>query len=45
LKTVASASGEFARQSKKLQQPLRFLAEIPGDLLNQWNLRPSNSYQ
>ena len=28
-----------------MQQPSRFLAEIPGDLLNQWNLRPSNSYQ
>ncbi|HEY5505634.1 MAG TPA: type I restriction enzyme HsdR N-terminal domain-containing protein [Sedimentisphaerales bacterium] len=25
--------------------PSRFLSEIPGDLLNQWNLRPSNSYQ
>src|SRR5208283_2228247 len=29
----------------EMQQPSRFLAEIPGDLLNQWNLRPSNSYQ
>jgi hypothetical protein len=29
----------------KSGQPARFLAEIPGDLLNQWNLRPSNSYQ
>jgi DNA helicase-2/ATP-dependent DNA helicase PcrA len=28
-----------------MQQPSRFLSEIPGDLLNQWNLRPSNSYQ
>jgi DNA helicase-2/ATP-dependent DNA helicase PcrA len=28
-----------------MQQPSRFLAEIPADLLNQWNLRPSNSYQ
>jgi DNA helicase-2/ATP-dependent DNA helicase PcrA len=28
-----------------MQQPSRFLAEIPGDLLNQWNLRPANSYQ
>jgi DNA helicase-2/ATP-dependent DNA helicase PcrA len=28
-----------------MQQPSRFLAEIPTDLLNQWNLRPSNSYQ
>ena len=28
-----------------MQQPSRFLAEIPGDLLNRWNLRPSNSYQ
>jgi DNA helicase-2/ATP-dependent DNA helicase PcrA len=27
------------------QSPSRFLAEIPGDLLNQWNLKPSNSYQ
>jgi DNA helicase-2/ATP-dependent DNA helicase PcrA len=27
-----------------MQQPSRFLAEIPDDLLNQWNLRPSNSY-
>jgi len=27
-----------------MQQPSRFLAEIPGELLNQWNLRPSNSY-
>jgi DNA helicase-2/ATP-dependent DNA helicase PcrA len=27
-----------------MQQPSRFLSEIPGDLLNQWNLRPSNSY-
>ena len=28
-----------------MQQPSRFLAEISADLLNQWNLRPSNSYQ
>jgi DNA helicase-2/ATP-dependent DNA helicase PcrA len=28
-----------------MQQPSRFLSEIPGDLLNQWNLRPSNSYR
>jgi DNA helicase-2/ATP-dependent DNA helicase PcrA len=28
-----------------MQQPSRFLSEIPGDLLNRWNLRPSNSYQ
>ena len=28
-----------------MQQPSRFLSEIPADLLNQWNLRPSNSYQ
>jgi hypothetical protein len=28
-----------------MQQPSRFLAEISGDRLNQWNLRPSNSYQ
>ena len=27
------------------QSPSRFLSEIPGDLLNQWNLRPSNSYR
>ena len=27
-----------------MQQPSRFLSEIPGDLLNQWNLRASNSY-
>jgi DNA helicase-2/ATP-dependent DNA helicase PcrA len=27
-----------------MQQPSRFLAEIPGDLLNRWNLRPANSY-
>ena len=27
-----------------MQQPSRFLSEIPGDLLNQWNLRPSNAY-
>jgi hypothetical protein len=27
------------------QQPSRFLSEIPGDLLNQWNLRPPNSYR
>jgi DNA helicase-2/ATP-dependent DNA helicase PcrA len=27
-----------------MQQPSRFLSEIPGDLLNKWNLRPSNSY-
>ena len=31
--------------SDAMQQPSRFLAEIPGDLLNKWNLRPSNSYQ
>jgi DNA helicase-2/ATP-dependent DNA helicase PcrA len=24
-----------------MQQPSRFLAEIPGDLLNQWNLKPA----
>jgi DNA helicase-2/ATP-dependent DNA helicase PcrA len=24
-----------------MQQPSRFLSEIPGDLLNQWNLRPA----
>jgi len=29
----------------KSWQPSRLLSEIPGDLLNQWNLRPSNSYQ
>jgi DNA helicase-2/ATP-dependent DNA helicase PcrA len=28
-----------------MQQPSRFLSEIPGDLLNQWNLRQSNFYQ
>jgi DNA helicase II / ATP-dependent DNA helicase PcrA len=28
-----------------MQQPSRFLSEIPGDLLNQWNLRPANSYR
>jgi DNA helicase-2/ATP-dependent DNA helicase PcrA len=27
-----------------MQQPSRFLSEIPADLLNQWNLRPANSY-
>jgi DNA helicase-2/ATP-dependent DNA helicase PcrA len=27
-----------------MQQPSRFLSEIPGDLLNRWNLRPSNRY-
>jgi hypothetical protein len=26
------------------QLATRFLSEIPGDLLNQWNLRPSNAY-
>ena len=30
--------------SDAMQQPSRFLSEIPGDLLNQWNLRPSNAY-
>jgi DNA helicase II / ATP-dependent DNA helicase PcrA len=28
-----------------MQQPSRFLSEIPEDLLNRWNLRPSNSYR
>jgi DNA helicase-2/ATP-dependent DNA helicase PcrA len=28
-----------------MQQPSRFLSEIPGDLLNKWNLRPANSYR
>jgi ATP-dependent DNA helicase UvrD/PcrA len=27
------------------QSPSRFLSEIPKDFLNEWNLRPSNSYQ
>ena len=27
------------------QSPSRFLSEIPKELLNEWNLKPSNSYQ
>jgi DNA helicase-2/ATP-dependent DNA helicase PcrA len=28
-----------------MQQPSRFLSEIPGSLLNRWNLHPANSYR
>jgi hypothetical protein len=28
-----------------MQQPSRFLSEIPKDLLNEWNLRLANAYR
>jgi DNA helicase-2/ATP-dependent DNA helicase PcrA len=28
-------------ENDAMQQPSRFLSEIPGDLLNKWNLKPS----
>jgi DNA helicase II / ATP-dependent DNA helicase PcrA len=35
----------YGNSGDTIQQPSRFLSEIPGDLLNQWNLQPSNSYR
>jgi len=36
---IRGGFGNMAADS--MQQPSRFLAEIPGDLLNKWNLRPA----
>jgi hypothetical protein len=41
----ASAIANSGDGDETAQQSSRFLPEIPGDLLNQSNSRPSNSYQ
>ena len=38
IRTMQAYSGDM------MQQPSRFLAEIPKDRLDEWNLRPSNPY-
>jgi DNA helicase-2/ATP-dependent DNA helicase PcrA len=34
----------YGGSGERLQQPSRFLEEIPGDLVEEWNLRPFNPY-
>ena len=35
----------FGDHGDMMQQPSRFLAEIPADLVEQWNLRPFSPYR